>query len=74
MPGKIVGINLKEGDAVTGEEIVFIMEAMKMEHPLRAPTQGSSVAILVDVKCGVGDIVGEGTVLAYVEVSGGDDC
>lgn len=36
MPGKIVSINVKEGDTVKPEDSLLIMEAMKMENEMRA--------------------------------------
>jgi biotin carboxyl carrier protein len=37
MPGKILSIMVKEGDAVKKGEVVLILEAMKMENVLKAP-------------------------------------
>jgi len=36
MPGRIISVNCKAGDRVTGDEVLVIMEAMKMEHSLVA--------------------------------------
>jgi biotin carboxyl carrier protein len=40
MPGKVVQIVKEDGAAVTAGEAVIIMEAMKIEHTLRAPFAG----------------------------------
>ena len=40
MPGKIVKILVKEGDAVTVGQGMLILEAMKMENEVRAPMDG----------------------------------
>jgi 3-methylcrotonyl-CoA carboxylase alpha subunit len=42
---------------------LIVLEAMKMEHTLRAPTDGHLRAL----KCAVGDVVQEGTELADFE-------
>ena len=42
---------------------VVVLEAMKMEHALVAPFDG----VVESVSVGVGDQVGEGTVLAVVK-------
>lgn len=40
MPGKILKVFKKEGDSVLKLEPILIMEAMKMEHTIRAPKDG----------------------------------
>jgi len=47
MPGKIIKIQVKEGDEVTKGEGIIIMEAMKMENELKAPTTGKVKKIIV---------------------------
>ncbi|OGF67024.1 MAG: hypothetical protein A2Y62_10725 [Candidatus Fischerbacteria bacterium RBG_13_37_8] len=37
MPGKILKISVKEGDKVRKKQSLLIVEAMKMEHDVRAP-------------------------------------
>jgi len=54
MPGTIIKINVKPGDAVKRGDVVCVLEAMKMENDITAPedgvvasvetTQGASVA------------------------------
>jgi hypothetical protein len=39
MPGKIVAVVAKVGDKVKKGDSIMIMEAMKMEHVIRAPTR-----------------------------------
>ena len=50
MPGMIIKLNVKPGDKVEKDQIVAVLEAMKMEHNLRAPRTGLVEA--VDVKLG----------------------
>ncbi|MEP7206749.1 MAG: acetyl-CoA carboxylase biotin carboxyl carrier protein subunit [Casimicrobiaceae bacterium] len=52
------------GDAVEEDEPVLIMESMKMEIPVASPDKGVVREILVKE----GDIVGDGTVVARIEV------
>jgi 3-methylcrotonyl-CoA carboxylase alpha subunit len=47
---------------------VLVLEAMKMEHTLRAPGQGRLVAF----KCAAGDFVEEGAELAEFEPRGAE--
>ena len=59
MPGKIVQILVKPGDAVRQGTPLAVLEAMKMEHTLSAP--GDACVAAVDVA--VGDQVGEGAIV-----------
>ena len=45
MDGAVVTITVKEGDEVTRGQTVAIIEAMKMEHPLKADVDGTVQAI-----------------------------
>ncbi len=40
MPGKIIAVDISEGDSVTKGQKLFTLEAMKMEHSLTAPFDG----------------------------------
>jgi len=40
MPGQLVKLFVGEGDEVEERQVVAVVEAMKMEHPLRAPRAG----------------------------------
>jgi 3-methylcrotonyl-CoA carboxylase alpha subunit len=63
MPGKIVSVPVKAGDAVTKGQPVVALEAMKMEHALTAPFDG--VVESIDVT--PGDQVAADAVLAVVK-------
>ncbi|MDO5041461.1 MAG: pyruvate carboxylase, partial [Peptoniphilus sp.] len=63
IPGKIVAINLKEGDKVKAGDTVMIIEAMKMETNIIAKTDGKIGQILVKVN----DMVESGQLVATVE-------
>ncbi len=45
MDGAVVTITVKEGDAVTRGQTIAVIEAMKMEHPLKADVDGTIQAI-----------------------------
>jgi len=47
MPGRIVSVNVKEGDTVEAGDTVVTVEAMKMENPVHAPVSGTVKAIYV---------------------------
>ncbi len=41
MPGKMIRVSVKNGDAVEKGQSVAVMEAMKMENEIRAPASGT---------------------------------
>jgi acetyl/propionyl-CoA carboxylase alpha subunit len=59
MPGKIIQVLVKEGDAVRKGQPLAVLEAMKMEHTLSAPADATVEAVPI----AVGDQVGDGTVV-----------
>ena len=60
MPGKILGIKAEPGKAVAKGEVIIILEAMKMENEIVAPSDGTIASINVSV----GDSVEAGATLA----------
>ena len=40
MPGKVLGVKVKEGDMVLAGQTVLVLEAMKMENNIEAPKAG----------------------------------
>jgi biotin carboxyl carrier protein len=62
MPGLIVSIKVKEGDAVQSGQVLLVMEAMKMENAITASYNGSVTKIYVRE----GHSVGEGDLLVDV--------
>jgi propionyl-CoA carboxylase alpha chain len=48
MPGKVVLIRVTAGQQVEPGEVLVILEAMKMEHPVQAPRAGQVRAVLVE--------------------------
>ncbi len=63
MPGKIVQVLVKPGDAVEPRQGLVVIEAMKMENELRA-TRGGRVK---DVHIAKGDLVEAGRLLTVIE-------
>jgi len=62
MPGKILTINIKAGDSVKRGDVIFILEAMKMQNEIMA-TQDGKVS---DVSVAVGQTVSTGDILAVL--------
>lgn len=60
MSGTVVAVHVQPGATVNAGTAVITMEAMKMEHALRAPANGTVSALLA----AVGEQVSEGTLLA----------
>ena len=59
MPGKVVSFAVKAGDAVKKGQALAVMEAMKMEHTIAAPADGTVAELLY----APGDQVAEGAEL-----------
>lgn len=63
MVGKILKIEAATGTAVEEDDVIIVMEAMKMEIPVVAPAGGTVSAIKVEV----GQSVEAGEELAEIE-------
>jgi biotin carboxyl carrier protein len=63
MPASVVRVDRKPGDAVKRGDTLIILEAMKMELPVRAPSDGTVTA----VHCKAGDLVQPGMSLIEIE-------
>jgi len=63
MPGKVTAVDVALGAAVTKGQRILTLEAMKMEHALVAPFDGT----VSDLAAIPGAQVGEGATLAIVE-------
>ena len=64
MPGKVVSFAVKAGDTVTKGQALAVMEAMKMEHTIAAPADGTVAELLF----APGDQVTEGAELLRLTV------
>ena len=47
MPGTILKVNVVDGQAVKSGDVIFILEAMKMENEIVAPCDGTIKQLLV---------------------------
>jgi propionyl-CoA carboxylase alpha chain/3-methylcrotonyl-CoA carboxylase alpha subunit len=63
MPGKIVSLAAEVGATVRQDQPLVTLEAMKMEHALKAPFDG----VVVEIAVKEGDQVAEGTVVLRVQ-------
>ncbi|MFC9515958.1 acetyl/propionyl/methylcrotonyl-CoA carboxylase subunit alpha [Nocardiaceae bacterium NPDC056970] len=64
MPGAVIRLGAAAGDHVEAGQPILWLEAMKMEHTVKAPTSG----VLTELPVVVGQQVDVGSVLAVVEV------
>ena len=62
MPATVVKIEVAPGQTVTKDSLLVMLEAMKMELPIRAPRDGRVIAI----HCRVGEIVQPGVPLLEI--------
>jgi 3-methylcrotonyl-CoA carboxylase alpha subunit len=65
MPGKVVSFSVKAGDTVKKGQPLAVMEAMKMEHTIAAPADGTVAELLY----APGDQVAEGSELLKLQVA-----
>ena len=63
MVGKILKIEREAGSPVEEDDVVIVMEAMKMEIPVVAPVSGN----VKEIKVTVGQAVEAGDTLAEIE-------
>ncbi|MGH3650190.1 MAG: acetyl/propionyl/methylcrotonyl-CoA carboxylase subunit alpha, partial [Acidimicrobiia bacterium] len=63
MPGRVIKIGAQVGDRVSEGHPLMVIEAMKMEHTLRSPRDGTVTQVL----CSAGDQVEADAVLVVVE-------
>jgi len=63
MPGTVVAVKVQVGDKVTQNQPLLILEAMKMEHTISAPSNGVISEILYDA----GEMVEDGVELIVID-------
>ena len=69
MLGRVVRIMVAEGEAVTAGQVLAVVEAMKMENPVRAPHAGR----VTDLRVGAGETVAQGTALCRIVPAGEEE-
>ena len=63
MPGRIIAVEVRQGDVVAKGQKLVTLEAMKMEHSLTAPFDG----VVAELSAVTGGQVSEGALLARIE-------
>jgi 3-methylcrotonyl-CoA carboxylase alpha subunit len=63
MPGRVIAVEVRQGDKVAKGQKLLTLEAMKMEHSMTAPFDG----VVAELDAAVGTQVSEGTMLVRVE-------
>ena len=62
MPGIIVAIQVSEGQAVAKDDIVIILESMKMQNEFKSPKDG----VVSSVRVGLGDKVEQNAIMLTI--------
>ena len=62
--GKLLDKKLEIGDSVSKNDVVVVLEAMKMEHRLKAPRDGKLLKL---TPAGIGDQIKEGELMFELE-------
>ncbi len=63
MPAKVAAVKVSVGQQVSRGDVLIMLEAMKMELPIRAPRDGR----VKSIACQVGELVQPGTPLVELE-------
>ena len=63
MPGSIISVSVKPGDAFRSGQVLLVLEAMKMENEIMAPHDGRVISVNVSA----GSSVNSGDVLISYE-------
>jgi acetyl/propionyl-CoA carboxylase alpha subunit len=66
MPGKILDVRIRTGDAITRGQLLLTMEAMKMEHQIAAADDG----VVSEVRVSPGQQVDAGQILVVIGAAG----
>ncbi len=62
LPGAVLRVEVKPGDIVTQDDVLIVLDVMKMETPVHAPRSGNVTAVYVSA----GDKVNTGDLLAVL--------
>jgi biotin carboxyl carrier protein len=65
MPATVIRVQTETGAQVRRGDVLIVLEAMKMELPVRAPGDG----VVTAIKCRVGELVQPGVALMEIEES-----
>lgn len=61
--GKVISVEVKAGDQVKEDDVLCVLESMKMENPIVAPVGGTVVEMSVQVD----QVVKPGETVAVIE-------
>jgi biotin carboxyl carrier protein len=61
--GKIMSVEVKEGDTVEEGDVICFIESMKMENPILAPVAGT----ITEIQVSEGQAVETGNLIAIIE-------
>jgi len=61
--GKVVEVNVKEGDKVKEGDVLCMLESMKMENPIVSPVDGT----VTEINLKAGQVVEAGDTVAVIE-------
>lgn len=63
IPGKVVTVEVNEGDEVVEGQVILILEAMKMQNEIQAPLSG----IVTAINCKPGDSIEANSPLVVIQ-------
>lgn len=63
IPGKVVTVEVKEGERVEEGQVILILEAMKMQNEIQAPVSGT----VISVHCTEGEAIEANVPLVVIE-------
>jgi propionyl-CoA carboxylase alpha chain len=63
VPAAVGRVAVTVGQHVTAGDLLFVLDAMKLEHPVHAPETGT----VAELRVSVGDQVAAGAVLAVIQ-------
>jgi 3-methylcrotonyl-CoA carboxylase alpha subunit len=63
MPGRVLDVLVREGEAVTRGQVLLMLEAMKVQMRITAPADGT----VISLRCAAGDLVEDGTELVTLD-------
>ena len=69
IPGKVVTVEVKEGDVVKEGQVILILEAMKMQNEIQAPVNGT----VINVACEEGQAIEANVSLVVIEPESTDE-
>ena len=69
IPGKVVTVEVKEGDVVKEGQVILILEAMKMQNEIQAPVDGT----VINVACEEGQAIEANVPLVVIEPESSDE-